>query len=169
MQLTNSGGEPLTSISAAASFTIALAPQGSAAATFTFQCGNLPAHAVCSFNPATDSVAANATSNVTVQIATGQAASVAQLAHQPPWSGWPAVLALVWMPFAWRKRRSLLLAISALLLACSLSSCSGAGGGTNTAPPAPQPGAIPPGTYSIVVKATSAGLSHTAAVTLTVD
>ncbi len=114
-------------------------------------------------------MAANATSNVTVQIATGQAASIAQLAPRHPWSGWPAVLALAWMPFAWRKRRSLLLGVSALLLACSLTSCSGAGGGTNAAPPAPQPGATPPGTYSIVVKATSAGLSHTATVTLTVD
>lgn len=161
-----------------ASFALVLAPQGGAAATFTFQCGTLPANATCSFNPATDSVAANATTTVTVQIATGQAAATAQKdAQRPPgrgpWGGWPVAWGVLLVPVAWKRRRKLWLPSAALLLAlglmCGLSSCSGAGGGTNTSPPTAPAGATPPGTYSVVFTAIAAGLSHSATLTLTVD
>ena len=162
----------------AASFTIALAPKGGSATTFTFQCGTLPANATCSFNPVTDSVAANATSTVTVQIATGQGAATAQKdgsgpPRRRPSGGWPIAWSAVLIPVAWKRRRRLGLSLAGLLLSfgliLGLCSCSGAGGGTNAPPPTTPAGATPPGTYSVVVMATAAGLSHSTTLTLTVD
>ena len=133
-----------------ASFTLNLAPQGGTTATFTFQCGTLPANASCTFNPASDAVPANATSHVTVQIATGQAAVAAQVRHPYGWSEWPVACGLVLLPLAWRRRRKWLMGIAGLVLAGGLSSCAGAGGGTGLAPSSPALGATPAGTYSVV-------------------
>lgn len=152
-----------------ASFTLTLAPQGGTTATFTFQCGTLPTNAACTFNPANDAVPANATSNVTVQIATGQAAVAAQVMHPNGWSEWPVACGLVLLPLAWRRRRKWLMGIAGLVLAGGLSSCAGAGGGTGIAPSSPAPGTTPAGTYSVVVKATANGLSRNVTLTLTVD
>ncbi|MDE3164006.1 MAG: choice-of-anchor D domain-containing protein, partial [Acidobacteriota bacterium] len=152
-----------------ASFTLALTPQGGVPITFTFQCGSVPANVACTFNPATDSVAANTTSQATVQIATGQAASVARTGPSRGWGGWPAAWGLAVLPLTWKRRRKLLLAMAGLLLAGGVCSCSGAGGGTNSTPPVAPPGTTPAGTYQVVVKVTAAGVSHNATVTLTVD
>ena len=161
-----------------ASFSIALAPKGGSTTTFTFQCGTLPANAACSFNPATDSVAANSTSTVTVQIATGQGAATSHkdgpgLPPRGPSGGWPIAWSAVLVPLAWKRRRKLWLSLAGLLLSfgliLGLSSCSGAGGGTSFSPPITPAGATPPGNYSVVVTATAAGLSHNTTLTLTVD
>ncbi|MGA8043026.1 MAG: hypothetical protein WCA37_09500, partial [Terracidiphilus sp.] len=153
----------------AASFTLNLAPQGGSTTTFSFQCGTLPAHTTCSFNPTTEAIAANANSNVTVNIATGQA-STAALATQPRfWPAWPMACGFLLLPLALRKRRKWLLVVVALVFAGGLSSCSGAGGGTNSAPTNTLPGATPPGTYSVVVTSTANGLSRNVTLTLTVD
>jgi hypothetical protein len=176
---TVSGQSSLTVASGqTASFTIDLAPKGGSNATFTFQCGTLPANATCSFNPATDSVAANTTSTVTVQIATGKAAATAlnegpSPPRRGPLDGWPVAWSAVLVPIAWKRRRKGRLSIAGLLLSfgliLGLCSCSGAGGGTNALPPSAPAGATPPGTYSVVITATAAGLSHSTALTLTVD
>lgn len=60
-------------------------------------------------------------------------------------------------------------ALAGLLLVGGVCSCSGAGGGTNSAPPVTPPGATPAGTYQVVVQVTAAGVSHNATVTMTVD
>jgi len=152
-----------------ANYTIDLSPLNGSAGTFTFQCGSLPAHAVCVFNPASDTVAASASGSVTVQVTTGptQAAGIERTAG---WGFAPALCGLVLLPLAWRRRRGLLLMLAALLVAGGLSSCSGSGGGSGTAPPASSGSAnTPAGTYSIPVTIASNGVSHKVTLSLTVD
>ena len=59
-------------------FTINLATMSGSSGTFTFACSSLPANSACTFNPASESVSANATGSVTVQIATGLSSTSAQ-------------------------------------------------------------------------------------------
>ena len=56
-----------------ARYTVVLSPLNGSSGTFAFQCGSLPANAACSFNPTSETVAANTTGSIIVQIATGQA------------------------------------------------------------------------------------------------
>ncbi|MGB7548530.1 MAG: choice-of-anchor D domain-containing protein, partial [Terracidiphilus sp.] len=155
-----------------ADYTLALTPLEGSTGTFTFQCGSLPANTVCVFNPASESVAANTTGNVTVEVETGHSLTVAQAGRLLRWGAIPIACGLLLLPLGWRRRwRALLLAMVLAILAGGVSSCSGAGGGSlgtggsggagNTNTPA--------GTYSIPVTATANGVSHKVTLSLTVD
>jgi hypothetical protein len=155
-----------------ADYTLALTPLDGSTGTFTFQCGSLPANTVCVFNPASESVAANTTGNVTVEVETGHSLTVAQAGRLLRWGAIPIACGLLLLPLGWRRRwRALLLAMVLAILAGGVSSCSGAGGGSlgtggsggagNTNTPA--------GTYSIPVTATANGVSHKVTLSLTVD
>lgn len=154
-----------------ASYTLALAPLSGSTGTFTFACGTLPAHAVCSFNPASEPVAANATGDVTVQIATGAAESASLAPPKTTWPNTPLLLSVLVLPIAWRRRRRVLLLGLLLALAIGgICSCATAGGGTGGSPSGGRGGAgTAAGTYSIPVSATANGVTHTVTVTLTVD
>jgi hypothetical protein len=91
-----------------AAFTLTLTPSSGSGATFALQCGALPSHAACAFNPVSETVAAGATGTVMVQVITSQGAS-AQL-RPPAFAGWPAwpALALIILPAVWRRRRKAL-------------------------------------------------------------
>ncbi|MGB6746077.1 MAG: choice-of-anchor D domain-containing protein [Terracidiphilus sp.] len=157
-----------------ANFPLVITPSGSQA-TFTFACGTLPANAVCTFNPGSETLNACVQGNVTVEIATGQSGSSARMSG--PMSdplGWRAVpLAcgvLLLLPFALvRGRRFLLLVALLSVLVAGASSCTSSSGGTGGSPPGGNGSSTPAGTYTIPVTITSTGVSYAVNVTLTVD
>ncbi|HET7103143.1 MAG TPA: choice-of-anchor D domain-containing protein [Terracidiphilus sp.] len=151
-----------------ARYTLNVTPLNGSSGTFTFQCGTLPAHAACSFNPSSLTVAANTTGSMTVQIATGQSATAAIMPRAGIWGAAGLELGLLLLPLGLRrKRRGLLVLLAAGALLVGLSSCSGAGGGGGAT--AAASGATPPGTYSIQVTAAANGVSHQLTVSMTVD
>ena len=154
-----------------ASFTLVLSPKNGSSGTFSLQCGSLPAGAACSFNPTNQTVGANATGNVTVQIATGHAAT---LVHGPGRKGWlpgVALCGLLLLPIALRRSRTALgLVALATILIGGVASCSGAGGGTGGSTVGGQGSSNSSvGTYSIPVKVAANGITHSVTLTLTVD
>lgn len=151
-----------------ATFTMNLTPLGGSGATFTYVCGTLPAHASCSFTPPSDVVGANATSAVSVLIATGSAAAAA---HAPARTGWAipiALCGLFLLPLALRRRQRSLLLVALFALLMGGSGCVASGGGSGTGPGGGNAN-TPPGTYSIQVTVSADGISHTATFSLTVD
>ena len=158
-----------------ARYALALSPLSGSSGTFTFQCDTLPAHASCTFNPASETVAANTTGGVTVQISTGQTSAFSG-PPAPPVSPYGRVfsvaLGLIALPFLWHKRRKTMSLIAVLALATAgVVSCSGGGGGSGggTTPPAQNTSTTPAGNYSVGVTATANGVSHKVTLSLTVD
>ncbi|MGP8081784.1 MAG: choice-of-anchor D domain-containing protein [Terracidiphilus sp.] len=139
---------------------------------FTFQCSTLPPHAACTFSPVTEGIPANSAGTIELQIATGLTTASN---HSSPPHGWPALplaCGLVLIPFALaRQRKALLLVALLMILAGSFSSCTTSGiipGGTNPGSGSGT-GNTTPGTYPVVVSATSNGVQHQATLTLIVD
>jgi Abnormal spindle-like microcephaly-assoc'd, ASPM-SPD-2-Hydin len=139
---------------------------GSAAAvsgTVTLSCAGAPAHSVCTVSPA--SVTLGSTTLVRVTVQTGSAAASAPGVGRGVW--WGVMLPVGWMVV--RRRR-----LGAVVLLC----CLIAGVGCGAAREIPGSGdsggdggtvVTPSGSYSIVVTASSAGLSRTANLTLVVQ
>ena len=153
-----------------ASYALVLTPMSGSSATFTFQCGSLPANAACVFNPASETVAANLTGSATVQVATGRSGLSARGSGLTSWGAAPLACGLLLLPLAWsRRRRDLLLVLVGLLVMGGLASCSGSGGGTGGAPPGSGNGNTPAGTYAVQVAVVSNGVSHAVTLSLTVD
>ena len=138
----------------------------------TLSCTGAPANASCVLSAKT--VALGGSTVVTATVATGQsAASPARLV----WGAGGAALAMLLPVWSGRRRgsglalRPLLLAL-AVVLPMALAGCgsaprtvpgSGSGGG------GPIGAVTPAGTYSVVVTATSAGLSRSVTLTVTVQ
>jgi len=162
---------------ATADYTLAITPLGGAQATYAFQCGTLPANALCLFSPASETIGGSTTGNATVEISTGQSTSAAVRPGADPRSGrggaLPLLCGLLALPLAWKGRRKALLAMVLLMiLAGGVSSCSGSGGGSGGSGGSgggSGSGATPAGTYSIPVTVTSNGVQHSVTVTLIVD
>ena len=154
-----------------ASFTLVLSPKNGSSGTFTLQCGSLPAGAVCSFNPANETVAANATGNITVQIATGHAASLTRRPGTRSWLPGIAVCGFLLLPIALRRsRKALGLAALAAILIGGVASCSGSGGGSGGSTVGGQGSSNSSvGTFSIPVTVAANGIAHSVTLTLTVD
>ena len=154
-----------------ASYAVVLTPASGLAGTFTFQCGSLPVNAVCTFNPASETVAANSTGSLTVLVATGHSALSTRNSGLAGWGTVSLACGLVLLPLAWvRRRRNFLLVLLGVLVMGGLASCSGSGGGTGGTPPAGASNTnTPAGTYSIPVTVVSNGVSHTVTLSLTVD
>jgi hypothetical protein len=152
-----------------ATYTLTLVPINGSTGTFTFACNSLPANSSCSFNPTSESVPANGTGSVTVNISTGLAQSASSL---PEWGKHGSYLlplsCLIALPIAvgFRNRKGWLVVLMASLI--GLASCTGSGGGGGGTP-APSNQNTPAGTYSIVITATANGVSHKTALTLIVD
>jgi hypothetical protein len=154
-----------------ASYTLMLSPLNGSTGTFTFSCSSLPSNSSCGFNPVSESVPANSTGSLTVNIATGNSLSSAGI-H--PFSGTRVphllpIACLLVLPFLVRYRRTNLFPLAILMIGLiGITSCAGSGGGGGGTPVSPN-GNTPPGTYSIVVNATANGVSHKATLTLIVD
>ena len=155
-----------------ASYTVKLATMSGSSGTFTFACGSLPTHAACTFNPASESVSANTTGSVTVQIVTGLSSTSAQNADHRVRASLVLFGAggLLLLPFAFRqRRRGAFLMVILLLAPLGIASCAGAGGGGGGTPSASSNNNTPAGTYAVDVTATANGLSHKITFNLTVD
>lgn len=157
-----------------ASYVIVFTPMNGSNGAFSFACSSLPANSVCSFNPPSESVAANTSGSVTVQIATGLASSAQNLPTHTLDSGGRLFLALgvLILPLAVGRKRHRLLVVLALLAGigglAGITGCAGSGGGGGGSLPS-NPHNTPAGTYSVVVTAASNGVSHKVTLTLTVD
>lgn len=151
-----------------ANYTLSIAPEGGVKGHFTFECGNVPANALCLFNPTQESVSGGATGTVTVEIATGQNLAVAQ---PTPWRDVPMVLGVLLIPLAWRRqRKALLMAALLAVMMGGVSSCLSSSGGGKPGQTNPgQPGTTPPATYSIPVTVLAEGVQHGMTLKLIVD
>ena len=110
-----------------AEYTLVITPLNGSQGAFTLQCGMLPSHATCAFNPNGESITANTTGNVEVAIATGVSSTSAQIARHP-WSLWPLACGLALVPFAlFRRRRALLLMALLAVLVSGVTSCASSG------------------------------------------
>jgi hypothetical protein len=158
-----------------ADFTLSITPLNGSQGTFTFQCGTLPANAVCAFNPTTETLNAGVTGSETVEISTGQSVAVARSNRPVRWRAIPVVCGLLLLPLGWwKRRRSLWMGAILAILMGSVSSCTSSGGGSGGGPGGGTSGestanATPAGTYTIPVTVTSAGVQHIVNLTLTVD
>jgi hypothetical protein len=152
-----------------ANFALVITPNGSQG-TFAFACGTVPANAVCSFNPGSETLSAGVQGNVTVEIVTGQSSVVARGGESFGWRAAPLLCGLLLLPFALMRGHRLSLLVALLcVLAAGASSCTSSSGGTGGTPPAGNGGSTPAGTYTIPVAISSTGVSHAVNVTLTVD
>jgi hypothetical protein len=161
-----------------ANYTLALTALGGSTAAseskFSFQCDNLPANAICVFNPPQLTVPeSNVTGNDALSIST--VAPTTGAVSDKAWSGAAlALCALLGLPLGWRRRKSRLNMgwLSALMLAgaiCGLSSCAGAGGSTGSGGQSHLGGGTPQGTYNITVTASANNVVHSATVVLVVN
>jgi hypothetical protein len=155
-----------------ADYKLLITPLLGAQGVFTFQCGTLPPNSACTFNPASEGIPANTSGNVTVEIATG--ITTASIHSSPPlsWPALPLVCGLVLAPFALRRgRKVLLLVVLLAILAAGVSSCTSSGvipGGTVPGSGSGS-GITSPGTFPVVITATSNGVQHQVTLTLIVD
>ncbi len=160
-------------------YTLGITPAG-ASGTFSFACGTLPTNALCIFNPTTETLGAGNQGTVQVEISTGGSSTVLVEKPEPvsPRPGWPSfrrtlslACGLLLLPLAIRARRKVFLTIVLVaVLASGISSCTSSGGGTGGGSGGQGGGSTTPaGTYTIPVNVTSAGITHSVTLTLTVD
>jgi hypothetical protein len=166
-------------------FNINLGTQGGPlAAAVTFACSNLPASVSCSFNPASIP-AGSTTGSTTLTISTtapraalGQLNPPERLPQGPfapggfPSASYLLLFALIALGARRFGRRSAVdlrgagaLVALVLVFAIFQTGCAGITGGAT----GPAVGGTPPGTSTIVVTATSGGVSHSITITLTVN
>jgi hypothetical protein len=151
-------------------FKLAITPLLGSQGVFTFQCGALPPYSSCTFNPASEGIPANITGNVVVEIATGLSATSARSSLPPGWPAVPLVCGLALAPFAMMRRRKALLLVALLaILAGGVSSCTASSVISGGSVPGSGPGITSPGTFPVVVTATSNGVQHQVSLTLIVD
>jgi PKD repeat protein len=146
---------------------------------FSFSCGNLPIGTTCTFSPQT----ATAASNVTVNLSFNTTKASASLAPSPfiplPIYAFAFVFPGILLGRDLRAKRRgssltwiALIAVMALLgamLACGGSSSKNNNPNVTPPPPSPSSMSTPPGTYSVVVRATAKSFSSATVVTLKVQ
>jgi len=171
-------------------YTLAVSPAGGNSGTFSFACGQLPANALCLFNPP-QLTGLRATGNVQLGIGTGApTTSALRIGRFLPANPSPPAFLLcgfavlpAFFSFFRRSRRGcrhesihhplrrILLCLCAAALVAGIASCAGSGGGGSSGSTGQTHpgGGTPLGTYPVTVTATAGGLSHTAQLTLIVN
>jgi len=154
-------------------YMLAVTPLGGSSGTFGFTCGQLPAGALCVFNPPQLGTL-KVTGNVQLGIATS--ANKAMVADKRRWGGtkWKETTLLLCGLLApaglWRGRRrwKRCLCVVALGLAMmgGMSSCAGAGESMSEVHTG---GGTPAGSYPVTINGTAAGLTRSVQVTLVVN
>ena len=170
--LTVSGSSTQTvSAGQTASYKLVITPLNGSQGTFGFLCGTLPANAVCTFNPATETLGSGVVGNVALNISTGAVATLERPNSPVEWRLVPLVCGLVLLPFGWRRRKFLMMLGLLSILAGGVSSCTSSGGGSGGSGSGSggSSSATPAGTYSISASAQSSGVERTVLLTLTVD
>jgi len=132
--------------------------------TATLACSGLPAYAACTFAPANISLTGNATSVLTITTSQTQTAAVAT----PTIARFEAVsmAALFLIPFVRRRPRRALFGFLLVFALMGLSGCSSSPS-AGTSPP--ETHLTPKGTYTVTVTGSSATVSHSLPLTLTVQ
>ncbi len=153
-----------------ANYKLVITPLLGSQGVFTFQCGSLPPNSACTFNPASVGIAANVSGNEAVEIATGLTQTTASSSRPPAWPITPLACGLIVAPFALARRRRFLLLIALLAaLAGGVTSCTASSVISGGTPPGSGSGITAPGTFPVVVTATSNGVQHQVTLTLIVD
>ena len=154
-----------------ATYTLVLKPLNGSSGVFALSCASLPSYSTCTFNPSkTIGVGAGLSDSFTVIIATDQSTSSSS-AHRGTSAGLALLPVLCGFALLIPLRRGWRNRLFMLLLAASfglMTSCATTGGGTGSIPINGN-GITPTGTYTIVVTATSGGLSQSVDLSLTVD
>jgi hypothetical protein len=163
----NASGQTVAS-GQSANYTVILTPLAGSSGTFAMQCGGLPANSVCSFSSANETVGANGTGNVAVQVMTGHSVASMKAPEGFGWGALTAICGLMMVPLVWKRRWNLISLIVLGIVAGAASGCVASGGGTGGKGGQGSNG-TPPGNYAIQVTATANGISHAVILTLTVD
>ncbi len=179
IQLTGSGSDFTVAVNGASSLTVTsgqaatysllLSSAATVTGTVTFTCTGVPAHSTCTVNPA--NVTLGGSTPMTVTVATGLS-TVRLEAPSMPWMKqvtWLAVLLPTGFFFRRKRWPQRLLVLLVALALGGISGCAtgrlepGTGtAGTSTA-------VSPSGSYSLVVTASSAGLTRTVPLTLVIQ
>lgn len=172
--ISGSGSQTVTA-GQSASFTLVLTPLNGTSGTFAFACDALPASALCTFSPQSESLSGGVSGNVVVRVSTGSSTGTSSLRKPGSWGILPLLCGLA-LTSRWRnsfrKWRNRLVGLSLLFfLIGSVASCTSSGGGTGggSGSGSGGTGLTPAGTYSVPLTVTSTGVAHSVTVTLTVD
>jgi hypothetical protein len=157
-----------------ATFPLLLTALNGVSASAALSCNGAPAHTMCSVTPASATI--GSALNVSAVVSTGIASAAVAPSRDAPWSRAEvlfAVTMLPWLVLGVRSRRLrmrwLAAAVVGLMVALGSVGCGAgrtipdSGGGTPVATPAS------PGTYTLTVSATAAGVTHSVPITLTVQ
>jgi Abnormal spindle-like microcephaly-assoc'd, ASPM-SPD-2-Hydin/Beta-propeller repeat len=156
-----------------ATYNLSLTGNSGFTGTVTLSCSGVPVASACNVNPSTIAVSGTNAVSFTTTVST-TARTAANFGSGPVWAGfnWLAVLALLPLMFFGRQllrtapvRKTLTSVIIAIVLVLGVASCGGGGGNT---PPPPLHG-TPPGTYSLVLTASSSGATRQMQLTLVVQ
>jgi hypothetical protein len=139
--------------------------------TITLACAGLPSEAACVFSPSSVTASGVAgTTTVAISVTTTAATTALALQRRILVAGWTAgiglLFSMVLMGGRQRRLRGAWMVLMLTLVAL-IPGCGGGGGGGNHLPP-PNPG-TPPGTYNIVVSATSGSSVSTSGFLLVVQ
>jgi hypothetical protein len=157
-----------------ANYSLTVTPMGTSGGAVSFECARVPTNSLCLFNPPQlNGLPSNVSGNVKLAISTGAGTKAALVRREggPGWRG-PLMLAcgLLALPLAWRRRRfPLQVLLTAMMLAGALGALSGCAGAGGSQAQLQLGGGTPPGSYTVTVNATSAGVVHSATVTLIVN
>lgn len=132
----------------------------------SFSCSGLPSMSNCQFSPSSVSGTGMTTLTITTTAPTGTTVLLVPSGNnRDNWSAFDLAMALavIFLVGSATRRRNKFKLLGFAAFAFVL--CAGCGG--NSGPP-PNPG-TPPGTYSVIVTATSGTLNHTVGITLSVE
>ncbi|HEY5381468.1 MAG TPA: choice-of-anchor D domain-containing protein [Acidobacteriaceae bacterium] len=172
---TNGATTATVASGSSATYPLLLSSLSSLSGAVALACSGAPTNSVCTVAPATSNLGVTKTLSVTVQ--TGQSTQTARLLRpRVPGnsSRAPALLALLALPLIFALRRRTLVRLLPLLLLGTFLGLSGCGS-SRTIPGGGGGGgggggsATPSGTYTLVVNASAAGLTHSVNLTLTVQ
>jgi FG-GAP-like repeat len=164
-------------------FTTILTPTGGFTQQTALTCAGLPAGATCSFAPSS-LIPSNgaAKSTLTIMTTAGTSGALRNASSQMFFATMLPFLGMVFAAGERRQRKRLpLITIIAAVLVLTCISCGGVGGSAAAASTSPPPsggggtggGGTPSGTlagtYTVVITAQSAGITHTSNVQLTVE
>jgi hypothetical protein len=139
---------------------------------FIFQCANLPANALCAFNPPQLGVPpTQVAGNVQLAIGTGAAGSASTRAERR--GVLLVVCGVLSLPLGWRRRKlprqAWLLLWALISLTTGLCSCTASGGSSGSTGQLQTGGGTPSASYTVTVSATANGVVHSLPVTLVVN